>query len=147
MPVYTHWDTWDARPLCSHRPGARMTTTFGRPRGVTDAEILDALRAFYVRHGRSPLAREMRGMNHGVPSRCLLKTRFGSPARAFGLAGIPTRRKGGQTVHGRRQCAVVPIDPERAEAVTRAKRDYWSQVFQGKHGLTTWVHPYARRSA
>lgn len=158
MPVYTHWDTWDVRPFepsesraarCSHRAGARVTKKIGRPRGVTDAAILDALRAFYATHGRSPHSREMRGMNHGVPSTCLLKLRFASVARAFALAGIPTHRRGGQVVHGRRRW-VVPIDPVKAEQLTREKQAWWSRNERSElplHGLTTWTHPYARRSA
>ena len=119
----------------------------GRPRAYTDEQILDALCQFYATHGRIPFSRERRGMNHGVPSDSLLKLRFGTVTNALRKAGLPVRSKGGLVIHGNRCETVRPIDPVKAEAVTRAKRAYWQQVERGKHGLVNWQHPYARRSA
>jgi hypothetical protein len=43
-----------------------------------------------------------------------------------------------------------PIDPVKAEALTREKQAWWSRTERSdvppKHGLLTWTHPYARRA-
>lgn len=124
----------------------------GRCRVHTDEQILEALRTFYATHGRAPFVREQRGMRLGVPCKSQLIQRFGSIDRAYRLANVPRNPQGGRAIHGRYRdnekphIALSPINPEKAEAVTRAKRDYWQQVENGKHGLTGWQHPYARKA-
>jgi hypothetical protein len=120
----------------------------GRKKEYSDEEILGALRAFYEKHGRAPYKREQRGMQCGVPSSSTLAQRFGSAPRAFRLAGVPTNSPG--SWNNAPRIELPPIDPVKAEALTREKQAWWSRTERSdvppKHGLLTWTHPYARRA-
>jgi hypothetical protein len=119
----------------------------GRKKEYTDEEILGALRAFYEKHGRAPYKREQRGMQCGVPSSATLVQRFGTTAKALRKAGVPPNTPGSWSVP---VVVLPPIDPVKAEALTREKQAWWSRTERSdvppKHGLLTWTHPYARRA-
>lgn len=119
-----------------------------RTRWSRDA-ALGALQSLAAELGRAPYAREMG--TRRCPSTQFFKKHFGSCRAAMLAAGLTPNPEGGRAIHpgkirhpDKRHLVLVPVDPERAEELTRAKRAYWQQVAQGKHGLAGWTHPYAR---
>lgn len=124
----------------------------GRRRKWTEENAIEALRSLGLRLGRTPFAREI-GTTR-CPSIRVFRRYFGTMRAAMLLAGLTPNPEGGRAIHPgkirhpeKRHMALVPIDPAKADAVTRAKRDYWSELARGKHGLSGWTHPYARRRA
>lgn len=125
----------------------------GRRTRWSRADALGALQSLAAELGRAPYAREMG--TRRCPSTQFFKKHFGSCRKAMLAAGLTPNPEGGRAIHPgkirhpeKRHLQLVALDPSKADAVTRAKRDYWSQVESGKHGLTGWRHPYAsRRSA
>lgn len=92
----------------------------GRPRVYTDEQLLDALRAFGKAHGgRAPFKRERRGMEFGIPSTWILAERFGSPGRAFELAGLRFRTRANQ--HTTRS-------DDRAARHSTNVREFWTKA-------------------
>jgi hypothetical protein len=119
----------------------------GRVRRWTREEGLVALRTLAARLGRTPRSREMGGGE--CPSTQFFLKYFGSISAAQRAAGLwPTNkgRKAYRPPGADWRIHIVPIDPEKADAVTRAKRAYWENISRGKHGLSGWTHPYARRA-
>jgi transposase-like protein len=103
-------------------------------RNWTRDEALAGLRQVAAELGRTPTAREMGTLL--CPSTAYFRKHFGSINNAIQAAGLELNAP------GRR--AVPPIDPLKANEITRAKQAYWAN---GGKVPTTWVHPYRQRSA
>jgi DNA invertase Pin-like site-specific DNA recombinase len=75
-------------------------TCRGRRRGLSDDEMLDALRQLWSKHGRVTVA--LVESSNGVPCAALYRSRFGGLKRAYKLIGYqPSRWQRGITRHGR----------------------------------------------
>jgi hypothetical protein len=111
----------------------------GRPRKWTDAGMLQALRLYAERLGRTPIRREV-GPSVGCPHATSYITRFGSWQRAVKRAGLTPRAQGGNL---RRPNLFAPKAPPAPDI-----RSYWLTREPALEATTpTWVHPYAKRSA
>lgn len=69
----------------------RYQTRYNRPKGLSDREILDALRRLWQKKGR--LSLEIIGASSEVPSQKTFVSRFGCLTRAYALIGYPSRRR------------------------------------------------------
>ncbi len=78
----------------------RGKTTIGRrPRGLTDAEMLDRLKALHLQHGY--LTRALIDANRELPSADTYFRRFGGLREAFKAIGVPHRHGKGISKSGR----------------------------------------------
>jgi DNA invertase Pin-like site-specific DNA recombinase len=80
------------------RTRGKITTT-GRPRGLSDEQMLQRLKELFDRHGY--LTRALIDATHGLPSSDAYFRRFGGLKRAFELIGAPPRQGKGFTKSGR----------------------------------------------
>ncbi len=67
------------------------TTIGGRPHGLSDDQMLQRLKGFYIQHGY--LTRALIDTNRELPSAAAFFRRFGGLKQAFELIGAPHRRK------------------------------------------------------
>lgn len=84
---------------CRVRARNRLIDANATQRAERRAQALESLRAFYLAHGRAPTRDELglkdsEARDWSVPNGSSLKHFFGSVARAFELAGIPSRGAG-----------------------------------------------------
>ncbi len=83
-----------------HGPGAKFS----------DDEILDALRAFHAKHGR-PVGQDDCG-KEGVPSRSVIKRRFGSFRKANVKAGVLDAADVPELAAGEELCTECGLNPQ-----------------------------------
>jgi hypothetical protein len=93
--------------------------------------IFASLRYLAGEIGHSPSAREVTDSEH-CPSAALIRMRFGTFNAAIRAAGLEPMAPGGKWIRRRRSVersnhrwVLATIDPEKARAITDAKRRYW----------------------
>ena len=87
--VISHFGSWQAALRAAGLAGAPRT----RWREWSDSEIVDALRAWEIRHGRAPSAMDWAGATYEHPTSWTVTSRFGDWHAALARAGLRASRR------------------------------------------------------